>query len=58
MILLICTLFGSIVGLLAGYVLSKSALTWCPTCGQSLDGHCPVHRRSQTASQIATSIHR
>jgi len=28
-------------GAAAGYVLSKRAVRWCPTCGRDLVGHCP-----------------
>jgi hypothetical protein len=34
----------ALLGAAGGYVLSKQAVEWCPTCGRSLRGHCPETR--------------
>lgn len=41
MILMTIGLGAALAGVLLGWVLSKRAVEWCPTCGVSLAGHCP-----------------
>lgn len=37
----VAVLCAGLGGLVLGYVVSKRAVEWCPTCGRSLEGHCP-----------------
>jgi hypothetical protein len=45
----IVAMIAALLGAAGGYVLSKQAVEWCPTCGRSLAGHCPESRISAHA---------
>ena len=45
----IVAVIAALLGAGGGYVLSKLAVEWCPTCGRSLTGHCPEARVSAGA---------